>query len=204
MDKLENLKDLWQNQQQTDIVYTKEDIYKMVQKKSTSIVKWILIISVVEFLLPYALILFTDLETPSRIYAEYGISELTIYYSVVHFIVILGFIYMFYKNYRNISAVSTVKNLLSDILKTRRTVKYYIYFNLIMMGILGLHSFYLIINSDMFIDKLPENANLTLIWVIAVTLYGLVLLLFWCFYRVIYGYFLRKLNRNYKELRKRD
>ena len=43
MDKLENLKDLWQNQQQTDIVYTKEDIYKMVQKKSTSIVKWILI-----------------------------------------------------------------------------------------------------------------------------------------------------------------
>lgn len=204
MDKLENLKDLWQNQEQTDIVYTKEDIYKMVQKKSTSIVKWILIISVVEFLLPYALILFTDLETPSRIYAEYGISELTIYYSVVHFIVILGFIYMFYKNYRNISAVSTVKNLLSDILKTRRTVKYYIYFNLIMMGILGLHSFYLIINSDMFIDKLPENANLTLIWIIAVTLYGLVLLLFWCFYRVIYGYFLRKLNRNYKELRKRD
>lgn len=204
MDKLENLKDLWQNQEQTDIVYTKEDIYKMVQKKSTSIVKWILIISVVEFLLPYALILFTDLETPSRIYAEYGISELTIYYSVVHFIVILGFIYMFYKNYRNISAVSTVKNLLSDILKTRRTVKYYIYFNLIMMGILGLHSFYLIINSDLFIDKLPENANLTLIWIIAVTLYGLVLLLFWCFYRVIYGYFLRKLNRNYKELRKRD
>lgn len=204
MDKLENLKDLWQNQQQTDIVYTKEDIYKMVQKKSTSIVKWILIISIVEFLLPYALILFTDLETPSRIYAEYGISELTIYYSVVHFIVILGFIYMFYKNYRNISAVSTVKNLLGDILKTRRTVKYYIYFNLIMMGILGLHSFYLIINSDMFIEKLPENANLTLIWIIAVTLYGLVLLLFWCFYRVIYGYFLRKLNRNYKELRKRD
>ena len=204
MDKLENLKDLWQNQQQTDIVYTKEDIYKMVQKKSTSIVKWILIISIAEFLLPYVLILFTDLETPSRIYAEYGISELTIYYSVVHFIVILGFIYMFYKNYRNISAVSTVKNLLSDILKTRRTVKYYIYFNLIMMGILGLHSFYLIINSDMFIDKLPENANLTLIWIIAVTLYGLVLLLFWCFYRVIYGYFLRKLNRNYKELRKRD
>ena len=176
----------------------------MVQKKSTSIVKWILIISIAEFLLPYVLILFTDLETPSRIYAEYGISELTIYYSVVHFIVILGFIYMFYKNYRNISAVSTVKNLLSDILKTRRTVKYYIYFNLIMMGILGLHSFYLIINSDMFIDKLPENANLTLIWIIAVTLYGLVLLLFWCFYRVIYGYFLRKLNRNYKELRKRD
>jgi len=204
MDKLENLKDLWQNQQQTDIVYTKEDIYKMVQKKSTSIVKWILIISIAEFLLPYALILFTDLETPSRIYAEYGISELTVYYSVVHFIVILGFIYMFYKNYRNISAVSTVKNLLSDILKTRRTVKYYIYFNLIMMGILGLHSFYLIINSDMFIDKLPENASLALIWIIAVTLYGLVLLLFWCFYRVIYGYFLRKLNRNYKELRKRD
>ena len=80
MDKLENLKDLWQNQPQTGRSYTKEDIYSMVRKRSSSIVKWILIISIIEFLLPYVLILMTDLETPSRIYAEYGLTNLTNYY----------------------------------------------------------------------------------------------------------------------------
>ena len=201
MDRLENLKDLWQNQPEARQSYTKEDIYNMVRKRSSSIVKWILIISIAEFLLPYALILLTDLETPSRIYAEYGLSNLTNYYTIFHFIVILGFFYVFYKNYRNISAVSSVKKLLEDILRTRRTVKYYIYFNLIIIGVLGLHSFYIILNSEAFLSKLPENANITMIWVTAIVLYTMVLLLFWVFYRLIYGFFLRKLQTNYAELR---
>lgn len=204
MDKLENLKDLWKSQAETSLSYTKEDILSMVRKKSSSIVKWILVISILEFLLPYALILFTDLETPGRIYAEYGLNDLTNYYTFVHFIIILGFFYVFYKNYRNISAVNNVKSLLGDILKTRRTVKYYIYYNLIMMGILGLHSFYIIMNSETFISKLPENANITVIWITAIVLYALVIFLFWCFYRLIYGFFLKKLKRNYAELRKRE
>ena len=204
MDKLENLKDLWQNQAQTGLSYTKEDIHNMVQKKSSSIVKWILIISIIESLLPYLLILLTDLETPSRIYAEYGLNDLTNYYTFVHFIIILGFFYVFYKNYRNISAISSVKSLLGNILKTRKTVKYYIYYNLLMMGILGLHSFYIIMNSETFLSKLPENASLTVIWITAILLYALVLVLFWCFYRLIYGFLLKKLRRNYSELRKQE
>ncbi len=204
MDKLENLKDLWQSQPQAGVSYSKEDILNMVRKKSSSIVKWILIISILEFLLPYVLILFTDLETPSRVYAEYGLENLTNYYTAVHFIIILGFFYVFYKNYRNISADSSVKSLLADILRTRRTVKYYIYYNLVMMGILGLHSFYIIMNSESFLNKLPDNADITIVWLTALFLYALVLFLFWCFYRLIYGFFLRKLKRNYAELRKRD
>ena len=204
MDKLENLKDLWQSQPQAGVSYSKEDILNMVRKKSSSIVKWILIISILEFLIPYVLILFTDLETPSRVYAEYGLENLTNYYTAVHFIIILGFFYVFYKNYRSISADSSVKSLLADILRTRRTVKYYIYYNLVMMGILGLHSFYVIMNSESFLSKLPENAEIPIVWVMALFLYALVLFLFWCFYRLIYGFFLRKLKRNYAELKKRD
>lgn len=204
MDKLENLKDLWQNQPQTGRSYTKEDIYSMVRKRSSSIVKWILIISIIEFLLPYVLILMTDLETPSRIYAEYGLTNLTNYYTLFHFVVILGFFYVFYRNYKNISAVSSVKKLLEDILKTRRTVKYYIYFNLIIIGVLGLHSFYIILNSETFLSKLPEDANITVIWITAIVLYAMVLLLFWAFYRLIYGFFLRKLRLNYSELRRKE
>jgi hypothetical protein len=93
---------------------------------------------------------------------------------------------------------------LSDILKTRKTVKYYIYYNLLMMGILGLHFFYIIMNSEVFISKLPENANITVLWISAILLWSLFILLVWCFYRIIYGFFLRKLKRNYAELRKRE
>ena len=204
MDNLENLKNVWQNQAVTGLSYTKEDIHNMVRKRSSSIVKWILIVSIVEFLLPYVLILFTDLETPSRILTEYGLGTIDRNYTIVHVVIILGFIYMFYKNYRNISADSSVKILLGDILKTRKTVKYYIYYNLILIAVIGLHSFYMIFNSETFISKLPENANITVFWITAILLWGLFILLVWCFYRIVYGFFLKKLKRNYAELRKRE
>ena len=204
MDKLENLKDLWQNQTVTGLNYTKEDIHNMVKKKSTSIVKWILIISIIELLLPYVLILFTDLKTPEIIYEEYGLDALTRNYTIIYVIIVLGFIYLFYKNYRNISADSSVKALLSDILKTRRTVKYYIYCNLFLFGIMGMHFFYVSLESEAYIETMPENANITVIWVAATLIWGLCIFLLWCFYRLVYGFFLKKLQRNYKELRKRE
>jgi len=204
MDNLENLKNVWQTQAVTGLNYTKEDIHNMVKKKSTSIVKWILIISILEFVLPYVLILFTDLETPSRILTEYGLGTIDRNYTIVHVVIILGFIYVFYGNYRNISADSSVKSLLGDILKTRKTVKYYIYYNLALIAVIGLHSFYIILNSETFMSKLPENANITVFWVTAIVLWGLFILLVWCFYRIIYGFFLKKLQRNYRELRKRE
>ena len=205
MDKLENLKNVWQNQPVTDLNYTKEDIHNMVKKKSTSIVKWILIISIIEFLLPYVIVLFTDLKTQDRIFEEFGLETMTRNYTIIYFILILGFIYLFYRNYRNISAHSSVKALLSDILKTRKTVKYYIYCNLILFGVLGIHFFYVSFQSQAFIENtLPENANITVLWVSAIMVWGLFILMLWCFYRIIYGFFLRKLKRNYKELSKRE
>ena len=52
MENLDNLKDLWKNQGESKIRFTQDDISEMVQKKSSSIVKWILIISLLEFILP--------------------------------------------------------------------------------------------------------------------------------------------------------
>ncbi len=205
MDKLENLKNVWQNQPEAGLNYTKEDIHNMVKKKSTSIVKWILIISIIELLLPYVLFLFTDLKTEDQIYADYGLENLRRNYTIIYVIIILGFIYLFYRNYRNISADSSVKSLLRDILKTRKTVKYYIYFNLILFGVVGIHLLYASIQSEAFIENtLPENANITVLWVSAILALGLTILVIWFFYRLVYGFFLKKLQRNYKELRKME
>lgn len=204
MENLDNLKDLWKNQEASNIVFTKKDIHNMVQRKSSSVVKWILIISILEFILPNLIFLFTDFDATKEFYNLYGLTNAMMVYTVIHIIIIIIFIYVFYKNYKNISVSSNVKILLGDILKTRRTVKYYIYYNLSIMGIIGLHIFYAVFNSIEFQDKLVEGTSMAQIWMASIILLGLALLIFWLFYRVLYGFFLKKLKRNYAALSKND
>jgi hypothetical protein len=153
-----------------------------------------------EFILPNLIVFFTDLDATQQLYENYGLTNIMKIYTIIHIVVILGFIYCFYKNYKNISAEESVKKLLKSILNTRKTVKYYIYYNIAMAAIIGLHMFYKIFNSTLFVQKLPENTNMLLIWFIALGLFAFALFLFWGFYRIIYGILLKKLNRNYREL----
>jgi len=201
MDQLENLKDIWQNQKESTIQFTETEIYDMVHKRSSSIVKWILIISLLEFILPNIIILFTDHDASKTVYENYDLSNMMTIYTVIHIIIIIGFIYYFYKNYKNISAECNVKTLLHNILKTRKTVKYYIYYNITMAAIIGIHIFYIVFNSDKFISKLPENTNMFTIWAISIVIFAFALFLFWGFYRIIYGILLKRLNQNYNELK---
>lgn len=204
MENLDNLKDLWKNQEESTIRFTEKDIHKMVQKKSSSIVKWILIISLLEFILPNLIFLFTDFNATKQFYEQYGLTTTMMIYSALHISIIFLFIYVFYKNYRNISAGSTVRILLSDILKTRRTVKYYIYYNLTIMGIIGLHIFYAVFNSAEFQNSLASGTSMVQIWIVSIMFLCMALLIFWLFYRVLYGFFLKKLKRNYASLSPQD
>ena len=200
MENLENLKDLWKNQEESKIRFSQDDISQMVHKKSTSIVKWILIISLLEFILPNLLFVFTDFDATKQFYQQYGLSNSMMMYTAIHIVIIIGFIYVFYKNYKNISSESTVKNLLSNILKTRRTVKYYIYYNLTIMGIIGINIFHSVYSSSDFQNTLTDGTSMVKIWTISIILLSLALFIFWVFYRIIYGFFLRKLKRNYAAL----
>lgn len=200
MENLDNLKDLWKNQGESKIRFTQDDISQMVQKKSSSIVRWILIISLLEFILPNLLFVFTDFDATKQFYEQYGLSNRMMIYSAIHIIVIIGFIYIFYKNYKNISSDSNVKNLLSNIIKTRRTVKNYIYYNLTIMGIIGINIFYSVYSSIEFQNTLAEGTSMLKIWIISIILLSLALIIFWGFYRIIYGFFLRKLKKNYAAL----
>jgi len=204
MEHLEKLKDVWKDQSESPIKFTEGDIYKMVHKRSSSVVKWILIISILEFVLPNIFILFTDFKSTKEVYDNYGLNNIMIFYTIIHVVIIFGFIYYFYKNYQKISADSSVKNLLHNILKTRRTVKNYIYYNLTIAAIIGLHVFYVVFNSDQFINKLPENTNMIMVWVIAIIIFTIVLFIFWCFYRIIYGFLLKKLKNNYADLQNNE
>ena len=53
-------------------------------------------------------------------------------------------------------------------------------------------------------DKIGEFSNTQLILLVGIIIAatGLFLLLIWLFYRLIYGILIRRLNKNYAELRK--
>ncbi len=189
---VDNLKEIWNSQAESKINFSESDIYKMIHKKSASIVKWIFYISIVEFIVMIVLPFFLkdntiDMERMHML-NFYNIAN------VLSYVIAVVFIYLFYKNFTEISVQDTSKKLMSDILKTRRIVKYYVGFQLFLGGIVSL---ILIIKSK---DESLLNINQTMLWVIAVVGVIIVLFVMWLFYMLIYGVLLNKLNTNYKEL----
>ena len=208
MDDLDLLKKDWQKLDNFNQV-SEQDIYGMLQKKSSSIVRWLLIISILELILWAFLNFFYKIDD---YFIQIKHPELIFYADVLTYFsngVIIVFVLLLYKNYKNISATVSTKQLMSDILKTRKTVQYYVYYNLIMMVIACLVSVFLSIayNPDLstfsntFFDSPKKIAIVVLITVMFV---GIFLGVFWIFYRLLYGILLKKLYSNYKELQKID
>jgi hypothetical protein len=204
MPTLENIKDVWKKQIDCKYKFSKEEIFKMMHLRSSSAVKWILIISILEFIIPNILLLFSDYKGTIDFYHKYELTGIMEVYFAFHFVIILYFIYRFYKNYKNISAEQSVKELMENIIQTRKTVKYYIYYNIAIAGVIGVHIFYRVFHSETFLEKLPEDTSMTTIWIMALVIFGFVLFLFWVVYRIIYGFLLRRLKLNYQELEKTE
>ena len=210
-DELELLKKDWQKKEFDIPKLSYEDIHKMIWKKSSSIVKWILIISILEFVLPQFLYLIPGMEDSMKVYKNLGVSQYFLGLSLLYYTVIFYFIYQFYLRFREISVLDNSKNLMRKIIKTRRTVKYYVIFSLVMTAFFFITIIIAIyLNNDIVSafpemkaqlqDFSPDKLKITLI----VTL-GIVGLFFIgvlsLFYFLIYGLLLRKLKKNYSELR---
>lgn len=209
MKELDLLKKDWQKSENSFEQVSEIEIYKMIHKKSSSIVKWILIISILEVLLWTCLsVCFDSDEYLKKI--KHG--ELIAYFEVLtyfNYAVILIFIYLFYKNYIRITTTSSTKQLMQDILKTRKTVQYYVWYNLAMLIFSLIIGFVIAFayNPEMVALKNQINANnkvmavtIAFLAFTSIVFYGL----FWLFYRVLYGILLRRLYANYKELKKID
>ncbi len=211
MEELDLLKKAWQKDTHSFEQVSEMEIYKMLHRKSSSIVKWILIISVLEVLLWTAIsVLFNFDADLKKMIGE----DLIVYFKVFNYFnyaVIIGFIFLFYKNYIKISTTASTKQLMKDILRTRKTVQYYVWYNLGMITVsmfLGFAMSYFY-NPDMSVlkDRIAhESGYKTLIITCGFLLLATVLIvgIFWLFYRLLYGILLRKLNNNYKELKKID
>ena len=213
MDELELLKKDWQKKESMLPKLSYDEIYSMIWKKSSSIVKWIFIISVIEFVLPHLLYLFPSVRDGMDLYDQLGVKNMMVGINVVSYLVIFYFIIQFYKRYREISVLDNAKDLMHRIIRTRRTVKHYIIFalslflftfltiavviyvgdgeNLIEVLDLGDEA------RDMSINRLKLIISFVFVimGIISTAFIGLI-------YFLIYGLLIRKLGRNYRELKK--
>ena len=207
MDDLDLLKKDWKKQEKSLPHLSYDEIYKMIWKKSSSIVKWIFIISIAEFLLGALLnIVLADEEYWQQM-DKYELTEFVIAVYIVSYLITFYFIFKFYRNYKRISTTDSASQLMRNILKTRKTVKYYIGFILISSAVVFLVTLFLMLRSHALTAETTANMEFdTKQWLIFIggTLIALGVLLgvIWLIYRVIYGILLRRLNKNYKELKK--
>jgi hypothetical protein len=210
MDELELLKKDWQKDDNNYPKKSYNEIYKMILKKSSSIVKWIFIISILEFILwagiSYAL---KDADYNQR-FKDYHAESIMTPLMILGYVVIAYFLYRFFMNYRTISVTDNAKILMENILKTRRTVKQYVAVNLGLMIVSAFIVLGIQFNRDeemiSIVEKASANGELFKFYAVTIIITLLVLALIvgilLLFYYLIYGILLKRLNRNYKELKK--
>ena len=172
MDELELLKKDWQKSNTAFEKKSAGDLYCMLHKKSSNIVKTLFYISIAE------LIFWVLINTLPMVMSDNYKQKLDSMYedslfigiTIFTYVVIVAFVYLLFKSYKSISVTDNAKTLMKNILKTRKVVKYYVVYNLIMVCLS-----------------------------IATLIFALVI---WLFYKLLYGILLKRLNRNYKELKK--
>lgn len=212
MDQLDILKENW-NQQQPDYPkYSKDKITAMLARKSTSIVRWLLIIAIIEFVI---LSLLNVIPGMSEYHEQtIALTGSFLYYAIyiIHYAVIFYFIYLFYNNYKRIESTQPTRELMQHILTTRRTMKWYIWYNLGYIFITG------IIISVVMLVKNPELAGImnqdhiiehqwlfyAVYFIFVILVFGVISLVFYGIYSLIYGILLRRLQANYNELKRME
>ncbi len=197
MDLLDNYKKAWKNQPEEISKRSTLDIYKLAQSRSSSIVKWIFIIGILEFVILNSLYFFVDMDQANTEYKKLGLENFIFYSQIAAYGILFYFLAIFYLNYKRISTTDSTRTLMKKIIKTRKAVQNYVLFNLGYMALVMIVITIASINTNF--DHL---SNKQIILIIFATLIAtlLILAVMGLFYQLLYGFLLKKLKNNYKEL----
>ena len=215
---LDSFKETWQ-QQPVLPKYDTSEIESMLNKSSRNYVKYILWISLVEFVLIlganlYYTFLGEDTTDLISVLGKLGIdnsdqfqntlTQLYLSLKMVSLALTGIFVYLFYQNYRKINIESNLKKLILQIIKFKKTVQLFIVANIALVIlftlVLGIFTFSVLAQQNI------ELTNPTLIGFIAglgLTM-GISVVLIWIYYRVVYGFILRRLGKNLEQLQNID
>jgi len=211
---LDSFKKTWQ-QEPVKPKYDSTAIESMLNKSSRNYVKYILWISAIEFILIlganlYYTFLGDDTSDLMSVLAKLGIddsasfentlSQLYLVLKIVSLALTGVFVYLFYQNYRKINIESNLKKLILQIIRFKKTVQLFILANIFLVVlftmILGIFTFSVLAEQNI------ELTNPTLIGFITGLLLtmGISVLLIWFYYRIVYGFILRRLGKNLEQL----
>ena len=212
MEELDLLKKHWKKDEGSFQQVSEKQIYKMIHKSSSSIVKWIFIISILEFVLWSVLSFCMKDGEVMRKFNNYHAEHIMVPFMVIGYLGLAYFFFQFYMNYRKISATDNVQKLINTILKTRKKVTQYVWFNIFYGVLSAVVVLFIQFNYDQeLIDmiKMYEKSSNSLLFYgiyigITILFLSIFIGLLWLFYRLVYGILLRRLYKNCEELKKID
>lgn len=212
MDALDKLKSDWKKSEINYPRFSEKDIYAMLHKRSSTIVKWILILSIIEFAFWLGISFLLRDSPQSQHVNNFEAGYIVRILDYVNYVIVIVFVSIFYGNYRKIKVTDNAQVLMRNILKTKRAVTNYIITVLVyyFIGFAVLFTLYFLYDPQLVntIHVYEENGDIMWFYCIyigiALLITGIILGGFWLFYKLLYGLLLKRLHRNYEELKKLD
>lgn len=217
-DKIDELKMLWHSQKDY-INYDSEKIFSMIHRKSINSVQWLFIISLIELLIGLFITLWSLFSgkhyyssSVMEVMGEENISRIETFSNtgIVFSFVLMGIIYYFY---RKISTQSSINTLINSIIRFRKAVVICL-IAIVLILLIFMFPIYFEIGKNIAIQNSISNSatsNLspeelqkvgrTAGWFMAVISVSIIGLFFFGYYYLIYGFFLRRLTKNQRELK---
>ncbi len=204
MDELELLKQDWKRQEEVLPKLSYKEIYQMILKKSSSSVKWIFIISILEFVLWASIDILVRVSGDYEKFEIYDLKGFSTVSTILSYVILGYFIVRFYLNYKRIQTTDSAKVLMQNILDTRKTVKYYVWtvISFLSLTAIILVSYLAIFTDKYKVDSSQEQVPVYIIIMITIIVLAIFMGIIALFYRIVYGILTRKLKRNYQELEK--
>jgi len=212
---LDSFKKTWQ-EQPVQQKYDHSAILEMLNRKSRNYVKYILWISVVEFIFFSVLGLFYILqgkESNSFISIleklgarkttelEGSLDNIYVVLKVLSLSITAYFVYKFYQNYKKIKIEENLKKLILKIIQFKKTVNAFILINIILLisftSIFTLFIFYVLNTQNIEVT----NSTLTGFIIGTIISTAVAVLLIWLYYKIVYGIIMRKLDKNLRQLK---
>lgn len=197
MDGLDLLKQHWNGDNNFPRI-ERNELQAMLHRSSSSIVKWIFIICCLEFAIWLAISFLIPVEKEELLLFQIidGV------YNIAFYAFIFYFIFQFYTLLIKIKTTSNTKKLMESILAVRKNAHQYIQFNILAAYVaFGIQFVQLVIEEYLGGNSWGEMVFVILLGAILFTLVGLLFIwLFKLYFKVLYGFLLKKLNKNYDEL----
>lgn len=210
---IDDFKKSWQ--EQVPEVYQSSEIEAMLNKKSRNYVKYILWISIAEFLFFAAINIYTvfgtqndssfmDLLQKLGVNVTNSIEEdfqhLYLLLKIFSLAITAFFVIMFYNNYKRIDVENNLKKFILQIIKFKKTVNLFILTNIIVLVVFTAVLTGFTMNVLKFQSISLNNSAVVGFTIGILVSLSIGILLILLYYRIVYGIIMRRLDKKLKQL----